>query len=150
ALGLDSAEEVAEAAEAVRFRLGRKDATLLVQEMAEAGVEAVLTVRRDPDFGTLIALGAGGVLVELVRDVGYVATPATEADVNRRIDGLRLAKLLEGFRGAPPADRDALVKAALGLARAFDTLDGAQEIEINPLLVRPKKRGVMALDVLIR
>lgn len=150
ALNLDDADAVSEAAEAIRFRLGRADAILLVQQMAGPGVEAVLTVRRDPDFGTLIALGAGGVLVELVRDIGYVATPATAADVERRIGGLRLAALLDGFRGAPPADRDALVRAALGLADAFDGLDGVEEIEINSVLVRPEGQGVLALDVLMR
>ncbi len=150
ALNLDDADEVTEAADAIRFRLGRADATLLIQEMAGPGVEAVLTVRRDPDFGTLIALGAGGVLVELVRDIGYVAMPAGADDINRRIDSLRLGALLAGFRGAPPADRDALVQAALGLAAAFDGLDGIEEIEINPVLVRPKGEGVLALDFLMR
>lgn len=150
ALALVGPAEVAGAARSIRARLGRADATLLVQEMAGPGVEAVVSVRRDPDFGPVLALGAGGVMVELLRDAGFLALPCSRAAVARLVGRLRLGALLAGFRGAPPADTDALIDAALALGRAFVATEGASEVEINPLLVRPRGQGVVALDLLVK
>lgn len=148
-LNLAGAHEVAAAAQELRGALGRPDATLLVQEMVAGGVETVLSVMRNEDFGAVLAIGSGGMLVELARDIGYAALPADEADIEALIRRLKLDCLLGGFRGAPPADRAALVQAALGLARVFSALE-LKELEINPLIVLPRGQGVMAVDVLIK
>jgi acyl-CoA synthetase (NDP forming) len=146
-LGLRDADAVDAAAGELRVRLGVPDATLLVQQMAEPGVEMVLTAMRNPDFGLVVALGSGGTQVELLDDVGFVAAPFDEADVERVLARLRVSRLLDGFRGAPPADRDALARAAVGLARAFAATP-LREVEINPLIVGRAGRGVVAVDVL--
>lgn len=148
-LGLRDAAAVEAAAGELRERLGAPRATLLVQQMAEPGVEVVLGAMRNPDFGLVLAVGSGGTQVELSGDLGFVAAPFEAADVERVLAGLRLSRLLDGFRGAPRADRDALVRAALGLAHAF-AASTLREVEINPLIVGPAGRGVVAVDLLTR
>ena len=147
-LGLRDAAEVDAAAVELRCTLGRDDATLLVQQMVEGGVEVVLTAMHDDDFGTIVAIGSGGVLVELTGDVGYLATPFDATDVDRLLGRLKLSRLLDGFRGAPAGDRAALAAAAIGLARAFAT-QSLVTFEINPLIVLPRGSGVVAVDALV-
>jgi acetate---CoA ligase (ADP-forming) len=119
----------------------------LVQEMV-LGVEAIIGVRSDPLYGPLLLIGSGGILVELANDVALRMLPVTAEDVSAMIDGLKLARLLAEFRGRPPADRGALVEAALGLAQFYlDHRARVAEIEINPLIVRSKGHGVVAVDV---
>src|SRR3546814_19768716 len=118
------------------------DAPVLVQETAE-GVEAVLSVISDPDFGPVLAIGSGGVGVELWADIGYVGLPASEQAIRAVIGRLKLGTLLQGFRGKPPADVDALVAAAQRFgAFALASRDQIAEIEINPLFVRPAGDGI--------
>ncbi len=140
--------QLAETCTDLRARLGRADATLLAQAMAPAGVETVLSVRRDKDFGAVLSIGSGGVMVELARDIGHLCVPVGRADVERLIARLKLAQMLAGFRGAPRADTAALVSAALGLARIVHAYDVA-EIEVNPLIVLPEGQGAVAVDVLV-
>lgn len=150
-LQLASAQQVETAAVELRRVLGDRDAPLLVQEMAPAGIEVVLSVITDPDFGAVLALGSGGILVELMRDIGYLSLPADERDVDALLSRLALTRLIAGFRGAPAADRGALVRAALGLARAFAARESElTEVEINPLIVLSNGRGVIAVDALLK
>ena len=108
----------------------------LVQEMV-SGVEAIVGARSDPLYGPLLLIGAGGVLVELAKDVALRLLPVTAAEVSAMVDGLKLAKLLAGFRGRPAADRAALEKTALALAQFYlDHRARIADIEINPLMVR--------------
>ena len=95
--------------------------------------------------------GWGGIGVELFQDLAWIALPASPADIRRAIAPLRLARLLAGFRGKPPADIDALVAAAAGFgARFAAATPAAEEFEINPLLVLPAGRGVVAVDALVK
>ncbi len=152
ALGLDSADGVVAAAAAMAEKLKAIDpsATIdgfLVQEMV-SGVEVLLGARDDALYGPMLVIGTGGVMVELMRDVALKLLPATEDDVRAAIDGLRLKDLLAGFRGAPPADTDALVKAAVAFGDFYlDHRTWLADIEINPLMVLPKGQGVRAVDV---
>ena len=134
-----------------RQRLGKPAAGVLVQEMLSGGVEVVLSVLRNPDFGPVLAIGTGGIAVELFRDIGYLALSATRVQVHALIGRLKLATLLAGFRGRPAADTEALVDAALGLAAQFAQGDARlQEIELNPVFVMPGKGGVLAVDALVK
>ncbi len=118
---------------------------LLVQKMAR-GVEAIVGAHSDPLYGPLLLIGAGGILVELARDVSLRLLPVTPAEIAAMIDGLRLAKLLAGFRGRAAADRGALTQAALSLAQFYlDHRARIAEIEINPLMV--DAAGATAVDV---
>lgn len=120
---------------------------VLVQEMA-SGVEAIVGARNDPLYGPMLLIGAGGVMVELAEDVALKLLPVTDKEVAGMIDRLKLNKLLAGFRGKPAADRDALIKNTLALARFFlDHRSVIEDIEVNPLMVRPDGKGAVAVDV---
>ncbi|MEM1315219.1 MAG: acetate--CoA ligase family protein [Pseudomonadota bacterium] len=143
-LGLRTAEEVRRAAE-------RMDACgYLVEEMAGDGVaELLVGVVRDPAHGFVLTLAAGGVLTELVQDAVSRLLPVTAEDIDRALDALRIAPLLDGYRGAPPADRSAIVAAVLAV-QAYVTENAATvaEVEINPLICAPGR--AVAVDALIR
>jgi acetyltransferase len=151
-LNLNSPDEVARAAEALAmgFRKAAPGAPLdgfLLQEMID-GTEIIVGARLDPLFGPLLLVGAGGILVELVKDVTCRLLPISPQDARAMIGELKVAKLLEGFRGRPPADLDALTRAICGLSELYlDHRHLVADIEINPLIVRGKGDGVRAVDV---
>ncbi|MGE5538213.1 MAG: acetate--CoA ligase family protein [Gemmatimonas sp.] len=121
---------------------------LLVAEQLSDGIEVVVGLHRDPEAGPVVMFGAGGVLLELVRDVAF-GPPGLDAPRAREmIRATRVAKMLEGYRGAPPGDIDGLVDVlvAMGVV-AQDLGDLVESVDVNPLLVRPD--GVFALDALI-
>lgn len=150
-LNVPSAAAVVDAADTLRRRLRKADAGVLVQEMVSGGVEAVLSVIRNPDFGPVLVIGTGGIAVELFRDIGYLAFPVTRAQVRALVGRLKLSTLLAGFRGKPAADAVALIDAALGLAARFSACDvSLEEIELNPVFVMPGKGGVLAVDALVK
>jgi acetate---CoA ligase (ADP-forming) len=142
---------VAEAAAAAE-RLAALSATLLIEEMITDGVAEILVgVTVDPQFGQLLTLGAGGVLTELLRDSVTLLPPFDAAAVGAALARLKVAKLLGGYRGRPPADVAALVAAALGCARyAAANVERLVELDLNPVIVRPQGLGAVAVDALIR
>lgn len=121
----------------------------LVQEMVAGGIETLVGVRWDTEFGPVLSIGPGGTLTELIRDAFFLALPVTESEVRSALAGTRWAQLLAGFRGAPPADEDALVRTALALGRLYESERWIGEIELNPLTVLPSHEGAIALDVLV-
>ena len=150
ALGLHSRDAVLNAADALikaarAFYPPARIEGLLVQELV-SGVEAIVGARTDPLYGPLILVGAGGVLVELARDVALRLLPVTAADVTAMLDGLKLNRLIAGFRGRPAADRAALERTVLALAKFYlDHRARIDDIEINPLMLRAN--GAVAVDV---
>src|SRR5262245_2994699 len=133
------------AASAAKAAPGAAIDSYLVQEMVE-GVEMIIGARTDPLYGPLLVVGAGGILVELVRDVASRLLPVTRDDARAMIGELRAAKLLAGFRGKPAADVDALLDAICGLSDFYlDHRDLVSDIEINPIIVQTK--GARAVDV---
>lgn len=148
-LNLSSLADVERAAGEIRGRLDDPNCALLVQTMVHGGVEVSLAAMRNPDFGAVLAIGSGGVFIELFSDIAYLTLPASATEVERAIARLRLSKLLDGFRGAPPADRKALIEAVVRFGQAFLALPGdCREFEINPLIVLPRNGGVLAVDAL--
>jgi acetyltransferase len=143
-----AAVEAAGAALIAAAKAAQPDARIdgfLVQEMV-SGVEAIVGARNDPFYGPMLLLGAGGVLVELAKDAALRLLPVSKVDVTDMVDGLKLAKLMAGFRGRPVADRGALEATALKLGQFFlDHRARISDIEINPLMVRSS--GVVAVDV---
>ncbi|MBU1314757.1 MAG: acetate--CoA ligase family protein [Alphaproteobacteria bacterium] len=122
----------------------------LVQTMLSGGVEVILGLRRDPQLGPLVLLGAGGIFAELADDSAIRLLPITEADARDMVLELRLSRILNGYRGGPRYDTDALVEAILSLARMGESLGTRLlEAEINPLFVMPKGEGVAAADALV-
>lgn len=151
-LGLRDAAAVEAAAKAMVDAVRRHDAKaeisgFLVQEMVE-GVEMIIGAHDDPLYGPVLLVGAGGVLVELVRDSALSLLPADTDGARTMIGVLRASTLLQGFRGKKPADIEALVRAAVALGDFFlDHRDHLAEIEINPLVVLPQGQGVRAVDI---
>jgi acetyl-CoA synthetase len=147
-LNVRSAADAAAAAQ----RLSALSPTLLVEEMIADGVAEVLVgMRVDPQFGLLLVLGAGGVLTELLRDSVTLLPPFTAAGITAALGRLQAAPLLAGFRGRPAADVAALVETALGCTRyALENLERLAELDLNPVIVRPRGLGAVAVDALIR
>ena len=115
-----------------------------------SGVEWILGVRRDPVFGPVVMAGAGGVLAEILDDVAFRKAPVDPAEAKRMIAGLRCAQVLEGARGRPRCDVDALASAVAALSRfAAAHPDIVESVDVNPFVVLPSGRGGVALDALI-
>ncbi|MFC1433330.1 acetate--CoA ligase family protein [Streptacidiphilus sp. N1-3] len=152
-VGLTSASQVREA-----FRLLTDNARaagiprlegVLVCQMVEAGVEMVLGVNQDPTFGPTVTVGMGGVFVEVLADTAVRVPPFSCTDVRTMLKELRCWPLLEGVRGGPPMDVDALVEAVMRVQRMAMELGGdLAELDINPLMVLERGKGVVALDAL--
>ncbi len=133
-------------------QLGALSQTFLVERMIEDSVaEMLVGIVSDVQFGPVLSLGAGGILVEMLADHATLLLPTSGEEIERALRGLKTFPLLDAFRGAPPADREALVATVLKIADyAMQHRDTLLELEINPLLVRPRGRGVVAADVLLR
>lgn len=122
---------------------------VLVCQMVPRGVEMVVGVTRDPLFGPTVTVGLGGVLVEVLNDAAVRVPPFGEREARDMLGELRGRALLDGVRGAPPADVDALVEVVLRVQRMALELDGdLAELDINPLMVLPRGQGAVALDAL--
>jgi acetate---CoA ligase (ADP-forming) len=122
---------------------------VLVEAMSPRGLELVVGARRDPQWGTVVLVGLGGVLVEALQDVRLLAPDATESEILCELDKLKTAKLLHGFRDIPPVDREAVARAAIAIGRLMLTHPEIVEIDVNPLMVYGKGQGAVALDALI-
>jgi acyl-CoA synthetase (NDP forming) len=152
ALGLMDEAAVVAAADEMAARLAaiEPDAVVegfLVQEMV-SGVEMILGVREDPQFGPFMVAGLGGVMVEAMRDIAFRMLPLTTADAEAMLDELRGKALLGEFRGRPARDIEALTTAMVGLSALFlDHRTHLADLEVNPLIVGAVGEGVRAVDV---
>ena len=138
------------AANGLRYSPLSQGSPVLVQEMVTGGVEVIVGLSQDPQFGPIILFGLGGTLVEVYQDVTMRACPISERDAREMVREVRGSKLLNGFRGAPEADVDALVDVLLSVSRMAEQLAHRKpELDINPLVVLPKGQGVKAVDALL-
>jgi acyl-CoA synthetase (NDP forming) len=139
-----AATEMAAAVEHAGHRVDR----FLVQRMVPAGVEMLIGVVHDPLFGPVIACGAGGTSVELLRDVSVRITPLTDRDPVEMLTSLATFPLLEGYRGAPPGDVAALEDAILRVSAMVEAHAEIAELDCNPVVVLPT--GVTVVDARVR
>jgi acetyl-CoA synthetase len=147
-LNVRSTAQAAAAAE----RLGKLSDTILVEEMITDGIAEVLVgVIVDAQFGQVLVLGAGGVLTEMLSDSVSLLPPWSRESIEAALPRLGIAKLLAGYRGKPPGDTGALVDTILGVAR-YASAHAAPllELDVNPIIVRPLGKGVVAVDAMIR
>ncbi|MFJ4977617.1 acetate--CoA ligase family protein [Streptomyces coeruleorubidus] len=151
-VGLTSASQVRDAYRELTDIARYEDVPLdgvLVCQMVEQGVEMVVGVTHDDLFGPTVTVGLGGVLVEVLRDTAVGVPPFGEDQARDMLAGLRGRALLDGVRGRPPADVDALVEVVLRAQRmALELGDELAELDINPLMVLPQGQGAVALDAL--
>jgi acyl-CoA synthetase (NDP forming) len=121
----------------------------LVEQMSPKGIELMVGAKRDPGWGTVLLVGLGGIWVEALGDVKLLPVDADERQIVEALHQLRTAKLLAGFRGAPPADIEAVAQVVMAIGRLMQTVPELTEIDVNPLMVHAKGQGATALDVLI-
>ena len=129
-------------------RLGDTMKGVIVQRLVRNGVDVIVGATQDPSFGPVMACGTGGTLVELFKDVVFRLHPLTDVDASDMINEMRGAPLLRGYRGAQPADENALRDALLRVSAMVEACPELQELDINPLRVLPS--GICALDARIR
>jgi acetate---CoA ligase (ADP-forming) len=123
---------------------------VLVQAMARPGQEIILGVTRDATFGPMLMVGLGGIHVEVLRDVVFAPVPLGSDEALSLLAELRGAAVLDGARGAPPADRTALAELIATLSRfAADHAELIEEIDLNPVIVHPQGQGLTVVDALI-
>jgi acetyltransferase len=124
---------------------------ILIQQMVSSeAVEVILGISRDPSFGPVVALGMGGLLVELLKDICIQLPPIDFDDVYAMISRLKGRDLLQGFRGRDSADVDALAHAVVQVGRmAIELKDVLFSLDLNPLMVLPGKGGVVAVDMVL-
>jgi acetate---CoA ligase (ADP-forming) len=154
-VGLQNAHQLHEAIERMRLDIAAAapqiefDQVLIESMVEDVVAELMVGINTDPQFGQLLVVASGGVLVELARDATTLLLPTTDARIREALQGLRCFRLLQGFRGKPAADIEAVITS---IRRVVDLAEARQdclvEMDINPLMVTPKH--CIAADVLIR
>lgn len=155
-LGIRHVEEAREAfrgltARVTAARPGARIQGVLVQHQVEGAVaEMLLGVSRDEQFGPVVLVGLGGIFTEALDDVALRVAPVDGVEVKRMLRELRGYRILTGFRGRPAGDVEALADAVVRLSRLASELeDEVREVDLNPVLVLPAGRGVVAVDALV-
>jgi acyl-CoA synthetase (NDP forming)/GNAT superfamily N-acetyltransferase len=146
-VGVDSVDDVRAVVASYCRQVGRPDLPVLVQPVV-AGIELAVGVVRDPTFGPLVMVGAGGVNTDVLSDRAYMLPPLHAGDVRRALRGLRCWPLLEGYRGSPAADIDSLVDVVLAVAALAHDVPAVAEMDLNPVIVT--RVGSSLVDVKLR
>ncbi len=119
---------------------------ILIERMARGGIEVILGATRDPKFGPICMFGLGGTFVEALRDVTFRLAPMWEITAERMIRSIRTYKILQGIRGIPPSDIDAIKDCILRLSQMVSDHPEIAELDINPLIVYPEGKGCVVAD----
>jgi acyl-CoA synthetase (NDP forming) len=122
---------------------------VLVETMAARGIELIVGARNDPHWGPVLLVGFGGVAAELLHDVRLLPPDLPHEAIVAELRKLRMAPMLDGFRGAPKADLDAVATIVGRLGRIVAATPGISEVDLNPVIVYPQGEGALALDALI-
>jgi acetyl-CoA synthetase len=147
ALDLKSADQVAVVA---RRMSALSDYVLIERMVSEAVCELIIGVKTDPQFGLALVIGAGGILTELLDDKATLLLPARRQEIERALDGLRVSRLLRGYRGKT-GDLAAVLNAIAAVVRFAEAhSEVLQELDVNPLLVLAEGQGTVAVDAFIR
>ena len=135
-------------AAAVREAVERIGTPVIVQPLVRGGAELLVGAVQDPVFGPLVALGPGGTMAELIGDATFRLTPLTDADARELVHGGKAGRLVTGFRGAPPADADALEQLLLRISLLIEEHPAVAELDLNPVLALA--HGCVAVDARVR
>lgn len=148
-LGLNSPAEVQEAVNTLCARMQQIEARLegiLLQREISSGLEALIGVTTDPTFGPLVVCGLGGTLVEVLHDVAFRLPPVTDRDAAEMLASLRAGVLLDGYRGLPPGDREALTTMIMRVSALVESMPELREMDLNPVKVLPPGQGTIVVD----
>lgn len=154
-LNLGSESAVRQAFIDVQERVAKQDRVIemegvLIQPMIPEGVEVMVGMTLDPLFGPLIGFGLGGIHVEVLKDVCFRVTPITNLDAAEMVRSIHGYRLLEGYRGSPPADIAAIEDLLLRVARLVEEVPDISELDLNPVIVLPAGRGCQIIDARVR
>jgi acyl-CoA synthetase (NDP forming) len=154
-LNLVDEQAVRNSFEAIRARLAEENKLdamegVLVQPMLSGGVEIMIGVTHDPLFGPLIAFGLGGIHVEILGDVRFRITPLTDRDAAEMVREIKGYRLLQGYRGHPAADVEAIEEVLLRLSRLVEEIPEISELDLNPIVALPPGQGCRIVDARIR
>lgn len=153
-LNIKSLEQAEEAydkilANAVQHAPNAKINGILMQKMLKAGTEMIIGLNSDPQFGPMLLVGMGGVFVEVFKDAALYPVPLNHDEALHMLQSLKSFKLLNGYRGNPPADIEALTDMMVKISDfAYRKKDTLKELDMNPLFVYPKGEGVAIADAL--
>ncbi len=153
-LNLKSADAVIDAYNQIRKNLdqisrGNEMKGVTVQKMLAGGVELIVGVTQDKNFGPLIMFGLGGVYAELFKDVTFRIHPLTDVDADSMINAFRSHKILDGWRGAPPSDVPAIKELLLRISAMIEDIPEIQEMDLNPIMAMGTGQGCCVADARI-
>jgi acetyl coenzyme A synthetase (ADP forming)-like protein len=151
-VGLGNPTDVRDAFELIVYRAqryvpGAEIWGCLVQEMVPPGVEVLVGMNRDPQFGPLVTFGLGGIYVEVLKDVTFRVAPFSRWEAEEMLSEIRAHALLDGVRGEPPKDKEAIVETLLRINQMVTDFPEILELDINPLMVYERGRGAIPLDM---
>lgn len=149
---LENATDVRDAFDLITYRAQRylPEARLwgcLVQKMVPAGIEILIGMNRDPQFGPLVTFGLGGIYVETLKDISFRVAPFSRVEAETMIEEIRAKALLDGVRGRPAVDKEALVDALLRIGQMVVDFPDIMELDINPYVVYERGRGGISIDM---
>ncbi len=153
-LGLSSSSQVQKAYHQIRENILSKKPEakiegIIVEQMAPAGKEIILGMSRDPQFGPILMFGLGGIYVEALEDVTFRLAPIREFTAEMMIKRTKTHKILEGFRGGPVYDTEAIATCLKRLSQLVMDFEEIKELDINPLIVYEKGKGCTIVDARI-
>lgn len=153
-LGIDSIEKVKESfdkiiSNAKAYNSDAKIDGILIQEMAEKGLEVIIGMKKDPQFGPVIMVGMGGIYVEVFKDISLRLIPLSYYDAENMIKETKLYKVIQGARGIK-YDMEYLIETILKLSDLVQSNDEIEEIDINPFFLYEKGKGGKGVDALVK
>lgn len=122
---------------------------VFISDFAEMGTEIIIGVTKDPQFGHALMFGLGGIFVEILKDVTFRLIPMTEIDAREMVSEIKAAKILEGVRGEPPRDVDALIDVIMKVSKMIEENPEVTELDCNPTFAYEKGKGAIVVDARI-
>ena len=153
-IGIDNIADVRKTFNDMYGRLSKKKGVdlkgILLEKMVPEGVELIVGIQNDPQFGPVIMVGLGGVLTEIFKDVAFRILPITTSDAKSMLNELKGSKILKGFRGSKPVDLNMIAKALIQIGKiGVDNADYINSIDFNPIVVYPKSYNVVDAKIIL-
>ena len=153
-VGIDNVGDVKRTFNDMYGRLSKKKGVtvkgILLEKMVDKGVELIVGIQNDPQFGPVIMAGLGGIMTEVMKDVAFRMLPITASDAKSMLNELRGAALLKGFRGAKPVDTDTVARTLVNIGKiGVDHADYINSIDFNPVVIYPKSHYVVDAKIIL-